>query len=55
MKFYQKRKEGNKGRMLKGADISFSNGTEMCFKIMKESVSPGILDSKIGSRSKNDK
>lgn len=41
--------------MLKGADISFSNGTEMCFKIMKESVSPGILDSKIGSRSKNDK
>lgn len=41
--------------MWKGADIGFSNGTEMCFKIMKEPVSLGILDSKIGSRSKNDK
>lgn len=47
-------KRGNKGRMWRDADISLKY-TKSCFKIMRETVSPGTLESKIGGRSNNDK
>ena len=45
---------GNKGRMWKEADISLKYAKN-CFKIIKETVSPGTLECKIGGRSNNDK
>lgn len=40
--------------MWRDADISLKY-TKSCFKIMRETVSPGTLESKIGGRSNNDK
>lgn len=43
-------KQRNNGRMWRGADVSAFNDTKICFKIIKKTVSPGLLDSKIGSK-----
>ena len=40
--------------MWKEADISLKYAKN-CFKIIKETVSPGTLECKIGGRSNNDK